>query len=96
MTVTRPALRCTCVVSKEEQSFGFVSILLFNDAQVGFDFLGYRTSVNVSVYKKIGFRASLVAQWQRICVETQETQVQSLVQEDPTFCGLTKSLHCNY
>ena len=52
MTVTRPALRRTCVVSKEEQSFGFVSILLLNDAQVWFDFLGYRTSVNVSVYRK--------------------------------------------
>ena len=30
---------------------------------------------------------SLVAQWQRICLPMQGTQVRSLVQEDSTFCG---------
>ena len=32
---------------------------------------------------KNGFRASLIAQWLRICLAMQETHVQSLGQEDP-------------
>ena len=34
--------------------------------------------------------ASLVAQWLRICLPMQGTQVQALVQEDPTCCGAPK------
>ena len=34
--------------------------------------------------------SSLVAQWQRIHLPTQETRVRSLVHEDPTGCGATK------
>ena len=40
--------------------------------------------------------ASLVAQWIRICLPMQETQVRSLVREDPTCCGATKPVHHNY
>ena len=39
--------------------------------------------------------ASLVAQWWRICPTMQETQVWSLIQEDPTCCGATESLRYN-
>ena len=37
-----------------------------------------------------------MAQWLRICLPMQGTQVQSLVGEDPTFHGATKPEHCNY
>ena len=42
--------------------------------------------------------ASLVAQWEKkkIQLTMQETQVQSLVQEDPTCRGTTKPLCHNY
>ena len=40
--------------------------------------------------------ASLVAQWLRICLPMQGTQVRALVQEDPTCCGATKPVCHNY
>ena len=40
--------------------------------------------------------ASLVVQWLRIRLPMQGTQVQSLVQEDPTCCEATKPMHHNY
>ena len=42
------------------------------------------------------YGASLVAQWLRICLLTQVTQVRVLVREDPTCCRATKSLRHNY
>ncbi|XP_049559490.1 modulator of macroautophagy TMEM150B isoform X2 [Orcinus orca] len=39
--------------------------------------------------------ASLVAQWLRICLPMQGTQVQALVQEDPTCSGATKPMRHN-
>ena len=44
--------------------------------------------------KNVG--TSLVAQWLRIRLSLQGTQVQSLVQEDPTCCGATKPVSHNY
>ena len=41
-------------------------------------------------------RASLVAQWLRICLPMQGTRVRALVQEDPTCHGATKPMHHNY
>ena len=40
--------------------------------------------------------ASLVAQWWRTRLSTQETQVQSPVWEDPTCCGATMCMCHNY
>ena len=40
--------------------------------------------------------ASLVAQWIRICLPMQGTQVRSLVWEDPTCRGATKPMRHNY
>ena len=37
--------------------------------------------------------ASLVVWWLRLCLPMQETQVQSLLQEDPTELEATESLH---
>ena len=42
------------------------------------------------------FRASLVAQWLRLCLPMQGTRVRSLVWEDPTCCGATRPVCHNY
>ena len=39
------------------------------------------------MYKNMSERASLVAQWLRICLLMQETRVRALVWEDPTCHG---------
>ena len=41
-------------------------------------------------------RASLVAQWLRICLLMQETRVRVLVWEDPTCRGATRPVSHNY
>ena len=41
-------------------------------------------------------RASLVAQWLRICLPMQGTQVRALVWEDPTCRGATGPVSHNY
>ena len=41
-------------------------------------------------------RASLVAQWSRICLTMQETQVWSLIWEDPTHYGATTPMSHSY
>ena len=38
----------------------------------------------------------LMAQWLRIHLPMQETQVQSLIWEEPPCCGATESMHHNY
>ena len=40
--------------------------------------------------------ASLVAQWLRICLLMQGTQVRALVWEDPMCCGATRPVSHNY
>ena len=45
---------------------------------------------------KIQKRASLVAQWLRICLPMQETRVRALVWEDPTCHGATRPVSHNY
>ena len=50
----------------------------------------------LTLYTKINSRASLVAQWLRICLPMQGTWVWALVWEDPTCCGATKPMHHNY
>ena len=41
------------------------------------------------------WRASLVAQWSRICLPMQGTRVQALVWEDPTYRGATRPVSHN-
>ena len=51
------------------------------------------------LYKKINkikFRASLVAQWLRICLLMQGTRVRALVWEDPICRGATRPVSHNY
>ena len=49
-----------------------------------------------TVIKKLPAGTALVAEWLRIHLPMQGTQVQSLVQEDPTCCRATKLVHHNY
>ena len=49
-----------------------------------------------SYVKKLYHRASLMAQWLRICLPMQGTQVRALVQEDPMCHGATKPVSHNY
>ena len=46
--------------------------------------------------KNWNYRASLVAQWLRICLLMQGTWVQALVWEDPTCRGATRPVSHNY
>ena len=59
---------------------------------------GDRGKVQNTGFKKnkLGWGASLVAQWLRICLPMQETRVWSLVREDPMCCWTTKSMCHNY
>ena len=52
-------------------------------------YVGYRI-------KNLRQGASLVAQWLRICLPTQETRVRALVWEDPTCRGATGPVSRNY
>ena len=45
---------------------------------------------------KVKVRASLVAQWLRICLPMQGTRVRALVWEDPTCCGAAGPVSHNY
>ena len=55
-----------------------------------------RVSPLASLYLKMVHRASLVAQWLRICLLVQGTRVRALVREDPTCRGATKPVRHNY
>ena len=51
---------------------------------------------NRKVLDRSGRRASLVAQWLRICLPMQGTWVRALVWEDPTCHGATRPVSHNY
>ncbi|KAM9073094.1 large ribosomal subunit protein mL42 isoform 4-T10 [Megaptera novaeangliae] len=55
----------------------------------------YHPSVDIP-YEHTKFRASLVAQWLRICLPMQGTRVRALVWEDPTCRGATGPVSHNY
>ena len=54
------------------------------------------THISTVLNKLLYTRASLVAQWWRLCLPMQETQVWSLIWEDPTCHGASKAMHHNY
>ena len=56
----------------------------------------YCISYKKKVLTKKSLGASLVAQWLRIHLPMQGTQVRALVWEDPTCCGATKPVCHNY
>ena len=49
-----------------------------------------------TIYQKYKCRASLVAQWLRVCLPMQGTQVRARVGEDPTCRGATGPVSHNY
>ena len=53
-------------------------------------------NVIIKIQAKVSFRASLVAQWLRICLLMQGTRVRALVWEDPTCRGATGPVSHNY
>ena len=53
-------------------------------------------SIKCNDIKETQSRTSLVVHWIRICLPMQETQVWSLVREDPTCRGATKPVGHNY
>ena len=55
-----------------------------------------RTIYSETKQKNKTFRASLVAQWLRICLPMQGTRVRALAQEDPTCRRATKTMRHNY
>ena len=71
-------------MSLEEQHSRLVSV---NDTLVRWDTMAFF---------KNEYRASLVAQWLRICLPMQGTRVRALVWEDPTCCGATRPVSHNY
>ena len=50
----------------------------------------------IKLHQIISTRASLVAQWLRICLPMQGTRVRALVWEDPTCHGATRPVSHNY
>ena len=54
-----------------------------------------KNSTNELIYKT-ETRASLVAQWLRVCLPMQGTRVRALVWEDPTCRGATEPVRHNY
>ena len=55
-----------------------------------------RVTEKTELVNKCKTRTSLVAQWLRIHLPMQGTQVRALVQEDPTCHGATKPVHRKY
>ena len=53
-------------------------------------------SIDIKKKKKNKLGAYLVVQGIRICLPTQGTQIQALIQEDPTCPGTTKPTNHNY
>ena len=54
------------------------------------------TTITWGAFKNLHSRASLVAQWLRVCLLVQETWVRALVWEDPTCRGATGPVSHNY
>ena len=77
------------IISQFKKKF----ILILNPFCPHLSYLGYSLDI---VKSKISAGASLVAQWLRIRLPVQGTQVQALVREDPTCRVTTKPGHHNY
>ena len=55
-----------------------------------------RIGLNLGLRLNIQLRASLVAQWLRVCLPVQGTRVRALLWEDPTCHGATGPISHNY
>ena len=73
---------------------GCSSSLIIRETQIKTAMRYHLTPVRMAIIKKS--RASLVAQWLRICLLMQGTRVRALVWEDPTCHGAAGPVSHNY
>ena len=73
-----------------------VYIYVYACALEGFNISVPTVFLKTDKKKKANTRASLVAQWLRICLPMQATRVRALVWEDPTCHGATRPVNHNY
>ena len=78
-----PGEKYLLYIKHTRESYMFIGILQISEKKT-------------SSTKEVRSRASLVAQWLRICLPVQGTWVRALVQEDPTCRGATKPARRNY
>ena len=71
-------------------------VLIIRGMQIKITMRYQFTPIRMAIIKKQASRASLVAQWLRICLPMQGTRVRALVWEDPTCRRATRPVSHNY
>ncbi|XP_059854459.1 hepatocyte nuclear factor 1-beta isoform X4 [Delphinus delphis] len=74
----------------------FPSAMVVTDTSSISTLTNMSSSKQLNLWKEVDSGTFLMAQWLRIRLPMQGTQVWALVPEDPTCCGATKPVHHNY
>ena len=92
-----PLLYCDNHLSPDQQCAASYSVLLHSCSFCPKDLLYSCSEWLIPIlHSKLSLRASLVAQWLRVCLPMQGTRVRALVWEDPTCRGATGPVSHNY